>query len=257
MSLLPLAFYAAEKRFWKIIFLLFSIMGLALCLTSGLVYNLLIISLGIYLISNYFIGSKTSIQKFARLHMGMLALILITFKSFSLMMYSDVKEYLSTQNTNESKQWETKDIVLSPFPGNIFCWMVQTVEVNKEDYVTKNGVFSMYPNLISAIECPSRMKNEPTSEKAKPNLDLSKQVHWLNEWRAPLAEWRKLKENCHFQALLKFYRVPFWIKNEKGYWVGDARYDREKGAGFTEMQVSDDMACPKFIPGWDIIRNDI
>ncbi len=262
VTLLPLAFYSVHTKGWKIFFTIVTFVAVFIFERSGMLSTPLLLGLCIILILNYFLGKKLTHKKHLFLQISFLVTILISFKIVSLKVHNQVNQNLVLQN-DANNNWVTKDIVLSPLPANPICWMVQAVEVqNQSQYVIKQGVVSAFDSSISAQKCldkmlQARVNFEPTISDGKKQLKIGADLVWYNEWKASLSEFELLKKNCVFNALLRFYRIPFWIKNQNGYYVGDARYDREKGTGFTEMQITESMSCPKMIPNWTIIRNDL
>ena len=85
-------------------------------------------------------------------------------------------------------------------------------------------------------------------------------VRWDRGWEAPLAELVALdRGNCQVAALLRFVRVPFWLRvGADSLHVGDLRYDREPGPGFAEFVVPARPAtCPASVPPWRPPRADL
>jgi inner membrane protein len=54
--------------------------------------------------------------------------------------------------------------------------------------------------------------------------------------------------NCEASALMQFVRAPFAIENTGGWIVGDLRFDRERGAGLAELEISTTPAGPCLPP---------
>lgn len=155
------------------------------------------------------------------------------------------------------------DLIMSPLPANPICWKLIAVGQEKNDFVLQRGTLSLLPGLIKNGDCPGR-DGEPTAPMKplrarevrggdEPN-DLE-HVKWNDEFRAPTAKLIDSAKDCRVRALLRFVRAPFWKTNQKGATIiGDLRFDRDPGLGFTEISFeklgSSDIVCPKLVPPW-------
>ena len=56
--------------------------------------------------------------------------------------------------------------------------------------------------------------------------------------------------NCEAAALMQFVRAPFVVERRNGWVIGDLRFDRERGLGLAEIEVSSTHAgeCPPTAP---------
>lgn len=144
----------------------------------------------------------------------------------------------------------------APTPGNPLCWSVLAVQHAGPYYRVRQALVAPWPALWPAGSCRWPV-TETTAPLGSPSAQVAperqKYLHWQTEFRAPFAELRSLyRDDCTAAALLQFSRVPFWTKLEDGNtMIGDIRYDREPGPGFTEIELVPDAPCPRHLPPWE------
>jgi inner membrane protein len=154
------------------------------------------------------------------------------------------------------------DVVTTPAPGNPLCARVITVERGGDRYRVSTAWAAALPGVVPAARCavPESALGAPTTPlRASPRPDGAAVV-WRRTWDAPLAELQALGAgNCAAAAVLRFARVPVWTPaGGDSLVVGDLRYDREPGAGFSEFVVARrPAACPRAVPGWRPPRADL
>jgi inner membrane protein len=153
-----------------------------------------------------------------------------------------------------------EDIVLSPVPGNPLCWTAFVVGTSAADYIVLSANVAPLPAVSGAPSCPYD-ESVSTAPRTPIVRDPSPQVRWLKEYRTPLAVLRTLRaEDCEFDALLRFARVPYVTPLRPGpvnlsslpsatRIVGDLRYDR-RGLDFSDVVLAGSPVCPRFVPGW-------
>jgi inner membrane protein len=144
----------------------------------------------------------------------------------------------------------------APTPGNPLCWSVLAVQHAGPYYRVRQALVAPWPALWPAESCrwPVTETTAPLGPaKVAVSAERAKYLQWQAELRAPFAELRALyHDDCTAQALLRFARVPFWTQLEDGNTlIGDVRYDREPGSGFTEIELVPGEPCPKNLPPWD------
>ncbi|NUM87745.1 MAG: metal-dependent hydrolase [Bdellovibrionales bacterium] len=143
-----------------------------------------------------------------------------------------------------------KEVALTPFPAHPLCWNVFGVRVVGGEYRAVIGTVSA--GLVRADSCPPLRHVTPTAPLRAP-LDLPSEngaVAWFGEFRAPVEELRSLaRESCWARAALRFHRVPVWSKSGDRVILGDLRFDREPGLGFSEIVIPEN-GCPEGVPSW-------
>ncbi len=150
------------------------------------------------------------------------------------------------------------DAVLTPLPANPLCWEILFVQTRGGKLVLRRAMLALAPSIIDASRCPTRGFDEPiTAPLADVNADNSPAIKWYGEIRPDVQNLRELnRSDCHAAAFFRFARAPwFAIVNHRPV-LGDLRYDREKGLGFTELEVNNSSKCGASAP-WIPPRNDV
>lgn len=140
------------------------------------------------------------------------------------------------------------DLVTTPMPANPFCWRVQSVGLDGDHYVAREGFVSLVPALAGADDCfPARARGD-TAPLVATTLPSTEGLAWRGEFRRTLTSFRDQAHDCRVRALLGFVRVPFWSvagrRNRPVY--GDLRYDFGDGESFGEVRLEGKLgaACP-------------
>jgi inner membrane protein len=143
------------------------------------------------------------------------------------------------------------DVPLSAYPANPVCWNFATVESDETagSYRLRRGVVSIAPWLTAAAACPAPLRGAAA-------LSATPTLAWLWDQPGSLATLRALqRDNCHFDAWLRFARVP---------WVGaaaatDARYGAPNETNFSTMRFAELALkpCSRHVPGWGRPREDL
>jgi inner membrane protein len=131
---------------------------------------------------------------------------------------------------------ENLDIVLSPAAAHPFCWDVMLLQREGPDYVARIGQL----NLVSDASRPcSRSLNDArTAPLRVMNRPVTDGMSWSGEYTMEITALARLaNSNCTARRLASFLRAPFAARSERGWILGDLRYDRETGPGFAEMLV--------------------
>lgn len=152
------------------------------------------------------------------------------------------------------------DVVLTSNPANPACWLFASAQSSRDGrYAVRRGRVSLAPSLLPAERCAlsSGTTTAPLVAIAAPDTP---EVFFEREFVAPLAELRSLaRESCEVAAFLRFSRLPFWVDLPgTGLVVGDVRFDREPGLGFSELVAERrPRSCPSFVPPWEPPRRDL
>lgn len=144
------------------------------------------------------------------------------------------------------------DASMTSYPTNPLCWYFVSVASNEGAglYTLRRGVVSVVPGIMPVTACPSRFSSQPFSKVPTPAIGFQ-----LEE-RSELAALRRLKkENCYFEAWLRFARAPAL----EGGDASDMRFGWRSGDNFTAIRLRDfaGRECPSNVPGWDFPRSDL
>lgn len=151
------------------------------------------------------------------------------------------------------------DYVLTPMPADPLCWDVMLPMTTNDEYVVRHGVWSVLPAAVTADRCPGRgLFTDITAPLLRIDGEDSAQMHWRGEIRMPRDQLKLLAgEYCAAAAFLQFARVPWALRKEDAWIVGDLRYDREPELGFAEIELKDGtQTCPSSVP-WIAPRADL
>lgn len=152
------------------------------------------------------------------------------------------------------------DAAMTPFPTHPLCWAYASIEINEAAgrYRLRRGILSLAPRILSVAACPAGFAErafEPSTEAPR-DLPASDAMVQVFEQTANLSELRTLAHtSCHFQAWLRFARVPLLVGSE----ASDVRYGSLQRANFTTMHLDRvaGQACPPALPQWDYPRADL
>ncbi|MCD2518480.1 metal-dependent hydrolase [Massilia sp. G4R7] len=146
------------------------------------------------------------------------------------------------------------DIPLSSFPANPLCWSFATVSEDAAggngpgNYAVRVGVLSLAPGLSPVASCPVRFGGQPGSEQPA--------LAWKFSQTRSVAEFRALqRDNCHFDAWLRFARVPALA----GGVATDVRFGAPDQPNFSTLPYAERQGapCPAPLPGWGYPRADL
>jgi hypothetical protein len=151
------------------------------------------------------------------------------------------------------------DIAVTPLPANPFCFTALTVERSSADYIARRAIVGTWPSLFATAKCPDT-EERPTARFSPSTTADTAHVHWRGQYVARLAELIALdRDNCQAEALLEFFRVPYWAEGDDGTIVfGDLRYDRSPGLDFSDVRIERKPEwCPSRVPSWTPPRRDL
>jgi inner membrane protein len=142
------------------------------------------------------------------------------------------------------------DLPLSAFPSNPLCWSFAAI--TRDDaagsYAVRLGVLSLAPGVTGVADCPARFGGEPGTDPTA--------LSWKYREENTLAGLRALRsENCHFDAWLRFARVPSLVDGK----ATDIRFGPADAPNFSTLPYAEmaDQACPGPIPQWERPRTDL
>lgn len=142
------------------------------------------------------------------------------------------------------------DIALSSFPANPLCWSFATVSNGPAagSYGVRVGVLSLAPGITPVSRCPARFGGVPAS--------TARALAWKHSETGSLAEFRALQQaNCHFDAWLRFARVP----SLAGGAATDIRFGPPDQPNFSTLPYAARAAdpCPAPLATWGYPRADL
>ena len=167
----------------------------------------------------------------------------------SSVVHSEMRTLIEGQNRNE----KILQLIASPAPANPLCWRIIVVSDRSEKYSLRYGTLSLWPEISPPKTCfygASLNHNAPLSPIA--DLPERKDIYWTGEYVRPIADFKSLNEkSCEFEDFRSFARAPYWTDYPGGTLIGDLRYDRGKGLGFSEFLSRGPEGCLKSRPTWD------
>ena len=154
------------------------------------------------------------------------------------------------------------DVVLSPMPGNPFCWTGISVMTEGDWLVNRRFALATWPSMMTAEGCHIDPPMHTTAPRAPPLVRSPVDVWMFDEVRVPLDRMRTLfREDCAAQAYLRFARAPYLVEGVDERVLGDVRYDRDPSLEWVEVgtprEVSAPRTCPALVPGWLPPRLDV
>lgn len=145
------------------------------------------------------------------------------------------------------------DTASSPLPGNPFCWNIWIAAKSSEDYRMRSAVVSLWPALVSTKTCDPVVLKTRTADVRRSTFVSNESIRWEDESRISFQEWSDFHEGSgSFRRFISFARFPFIKRLPNGEAiVGDLRYDRESGLGFSEVPIRLDKERTQVSVPWD------
>ena len=142
------------------------------------------------------------------------------------------------------------DMPLSAFPSNPLCWSFATITDNggAGSYAVRLGVLSLAPGVTGVDACPVRFGGKPGAPPAE--------LAWTYREGRSLDGLRSLqRDNCQFDAWLRFARVPSLIDGK----ATDIRFSAPGEDNFSTLPYAAmaDQPCPAPVPQWGRPRADL
>jgi len=143
------------------------------------------------------------------------------------------------------------DLPLSAFPSNPLCWSFAAITKGDQGYALRLGVLSLAPQVSAIAACPARFGGGAATAQAG-----SAALAWTYHEAASLDDLRSLqRSNCHFDAWLRFARVPSLRDGS----ATDVRFSAPGEANFSTLPYAAmaDQPCPMRVPQWGRPRADL
>lgn len=144
------------------------------------------------------------------------------------------------------------DMSMSAFPANPLCWAFASVESNEAagTYGLKRGIVSIAPELVPVAACPAALADSTAQQAIAAGIAL------FSQEQGDLHALRRLRsENCHFDAWMRFARVPS-VNAEQ---ATDIRFATSPRGNFSTLRFADfaSRACLPNVPAWAYPRHDL
>jgi inner membrane protein len=255
LTLIAFAFHGTKNRF-RWIWASLSIGMLIFIWVVDLISLPLAITLTILFILLHFFFSRTQeFKKKLRITYSCITLIYATF-----LLGSNLTRMAATEKIQDLFPEEKfHDILLQPAPGNPFCWNILTLSTDEDSIWIRKGAYRHFPKMDSLRTCEEDLH----SPRVAPMTPLSEEFHtdsivWGRFFKGELSTFHHLaREHCHFAALLRFARFPYWQRQEGQWLMGDIRYTRTESKGFAEFSIEDGEECPRHLPPWNPPLRDL
>jgi inner membrane protein len=162
------------------------------------------------------------------------------------------KDMLAAQLRAADPATRVLDMSMSAFPANPLCWAFASVESNEAagTYGLKRGIVSIAPELVPASACPVALADAPAQQPVAAGIAL-----FSNE-QGDLHQLRRLRnENCHFDAWMRFARIPS-VNAEQ---ATDIRFASSPRGNFSTIRFADfaSRSCLSNVPAWAYPRHDL
>jgi inner membrane protein len=101
-------------------------------------------------------------------------------------------------------------------------------------------MLSEAPGFVTAESCSTKLvSKDTTAPMTAVKLPDSTQTVWFGEFSMPVSRLADLTaHSCEAAALMQFVRAPFAVERKGGWVIGDLRFDRERGLGLAELEIS-------------------
>jgi inner membrane protein len=144
------------------------------------------------------------------------------------------------------------DAAMTAFPTNPVCWSFVSVQSNEAEgvYRLRRGLVSLAPVLLPVSACPGSLSENPLPRNA------TAAIAFLHETQGQLSTLRELrKNNCHFEAWLRFARAPALSDTE----ASDLRFASGLRGNFTtfSFEAFRHRECARYVPRWGFPRADL
>ncbi len=226
------------------------------CFGSGLVPTGFAIVMVAITIAMLVVGRQRPSKSALLTSIGLWLAITFTFALSRINAESQLRAFIAQRYPGET----VLDYVLTPMPADPLCWNVMLPMTTTDRYIVRHGVWAVAPGVVPADRCPGRgLFKEITApltavtDEPSPSMDWQGEIVMARDELSTLA-----KTNCEAAAFLQFARVPWAMRKEKSWIVGDLRYDREPELGFAELELVDGVVnCPSRKLPWLPPRSDL
>lgn len=229
-----------------------SLTAVLLCIFTGFVpyeITLILVAFAVLLYSS--LGYLTDYRK-TFTGLVLFSVLVLTFNRTSKFIKREFYKYYQSQYENT----QLRDLILTPYPANPFCWGAITVELSNEKthYFMRRGILAAFPKFYSLEACEKLGFIGSTGEfQADPKLP---QVHWLGQMRTDLKNLKGFQEeSCLAKEFLQFARAPYLVKEDKKVKLIDVRFMRKNTPSFAEVVLVDNPKCLTVDAPWEPPRN--
>lgn len=218
-----------------------SVIGLPLVFTA---MNLLSVFTGAFLVS---LAALVALAQKKSKNLGLACGLVLWSLFLCVQFYSSWRAFGHVASALHDKGDEETlhDVVLTPLPSNPACWIFLTVSEKGSEYMIRKGRTSIYPERVKIDDCHWVQPMNITVKEEN--------FEWEGVEVNSLPQFREAaQKNCHFQAWLRFARVP----SRQGNYVTDLRFSGLHEYNFTTMMWSEEP-CSGTIPEWGFPRADL
>lgn len=240
----PLVF-TAKARWARVLFALPPVVAIALAVGSGVVLPPFVALLGALAPLLFYASLRLSRGPRAWLALGLGVLVPLVFATQGAAARASAREVLRASAPGA----ELHDIVLTPMPGNPFCWSGLSVETQADELRYRRFAVSTWPSAMSAEGCHTDPPRNTTAPRL-PIFEGSRVDVWLHDTLiVPLPRLRALAhEDCRVAAFMRFSRAPFVVEAYDATVLGDARYDMSRDLSWSKLRLSDDAVGSDSLP---------
>lgn len=267
-SLLPIALTPFKKiNSLKTLYVVFFITIIVLAFKIKMLVLGTSIFLVLYFLTLLYFYQKIEERTKVFMSLGFVFIFLLSFmvegvrtEKFLSHAFSETSEYA---NITQEKLVE---YVISPYPGNPFCWDILVIRTNEHDgYFVGWGRYQS--SQVFGFECPDGMNRhkEPilselslkTSDNVF-NLNLIKEVMWSKDYVSSQKIIFTTKNDCRLEAWFQFVRVPYLT--DSGDYI-DLRFsdpEESRRRDFTRLNLDTySDGCVRMPAPWVSPRKDL
>ncbi len=172
------------------------------------------------------------------------------------------RQQISLDLKTQKPSSQLLDLVLSPSPGNFFCWTFTALESESDVYRLEAGIFAPFSSFLPVEKCPQILTPEqrPSPLVASKNPNSASYL-WKAEFQGSIREFQTLAHtHCWVRNFLQFVRTPIWEVNSEQVGLADQRYYRgNQSARFGSMlfESKKNTNCPGYLFPWIPPRLDL
>lgn len=237
---LPMVFFTADSRWGKGISALLATLMLGLAWFHPVVPTAIATTLSAFFVGQVILNQ--SMGRAARVSWSIACLVGM------MVSFTAVRREIKERFAQFPSDSQLTSLALSPYPGNPFCWNVIRSSLSAQKYQAEVFTTSIGTSISF---CPDWVDPKSLTAPLLPMEGTNlKNVRLKGKFTASRESWEALSKTCMGDAILRFSRSPFWIQTGEKWIVGDLRFDREKGYGFSEWEFDSSTPCPSWVPPW-------
>jgi inner membrane protein len=147
------------------------------------------------------------------------------------------------------------DLASSPAPADPTCHRVLAVSLDAKGTYRARVATSQ---LFGPSDMCRLLPSDPTAPLRAADVPNTQRVSFGGVFAAPAEELQHLaKDNCDAAALMRFIRIPFWLRQSDGEVLGDLRYDRAPSLEFAERKLTGACDGVAAFSRWAPPRSDV